>query len=460
MKIVVLGAAGAMAEVVRRDLAEFAPDADGHDRRPRGDCSGISQRAHGGGRRPRRGGDGAAPRGPRRGAELRHLLLESPGDARRARGAGPVQRPRRALPRDARSSSSCTTSSSPRACRRSSAWVRRPGSPTPWRASWRASSTRCTRRTCASAVSTAATSGPLPIPYALDTVLDEFALEPYVVEAGRSHPVPPRSGEEEIDFPPPVGRMRAIYTLHSEVAMFARSFPGLSGASFKVAFEPSFMEKVRFLVELGLRRPRTDRGRSLAAPDAAGAGRRAEGDRRRGRRARRLRLPARRPRRRESTAARCGGAASRSSARTRVGASAPAPSTPASRWRSPGSCWPASRGGDAGSSLPGDRAAVRALLRGAREARHPGRVLGTGPTGRLKERTGARCGDRVRESRQRQAVAAASRRRHRAEIEAALALAERTFRAWRTVRLRGARREDAARGGDPRGRTSGASARS
>lgn len=103
-----------------------------------------------------------------------------------------------------------------------------------------------------------AAGGPLPIPYALDTVLDEFALEPFIVEAGRAHPVPPRSGEEEIDFPSPVGRMRAIYTLHSEVAMFARSFPGLTGASFKVAFEPAFMEKVRFLVELGFasREPR------------------------------------------------------------------------------------------------------------------------------------------------------------------------------------------------------------
>lgn len=105
-----------------------------------------------------------------------------------------------------------------------------------------------------------AAGGPLPIPYALDTVLDEFALEPYVVEAGRAHPVPPRSGEEAIDFPPPVGRMRAIYTLHSEVAMFARSFPGLAGASFKVAFEPTFMEKMRFLVELGFagREPRVE----------------------------------------------------------------------------------------------------------------------------------------------------------------------------------------------------------
>jgi len=94
-------------------------------------------------------------------------------------------------------------------------------------------------------------SGPLPIPYALDTVLDEFALEPMVFENGAARPVPPMSGAETIDFPPPVGRAEAIYTLHSEVAMFPRSFPGLRDASFKVAFEAGFVEKVRFLVELG-----------------------------------------------------------------------------------------------------------------------------------------------------------------------------------------------------------------
>jgi len=94
-------------------------------------------------------------------------------------------------------------------------------------------------------------SGPLPVPYALDTVLDEFALEPMVFESGAARPVPPMSGAETIDFPPPVGRAEAIYTLHSEVAMFPRSFPGLRDASFKVAFEAGFVEKVRFLVELG-----------------------------------------------------------------------------------------------------------------------------------------------------------------------------------------------------------------
>jgi lysine 6-dehydrogenase len=94
-------------------------------------------------------------------------------------------------------------------------------------------------------------SGPLPVPYALDTVIDEFSLEPMVFREGAPVAVPPMSGRETIEFPPPVGRAEALYTLHSEVAMFPRSFPGLREASFKVAFEPAFTEKVRFLVELG-----------------------------------------------------------------------------------------------------------------------------------------------------------------------------------------------------------------
>ena len=76
-------------------------------------------------------------------------------------------------------------------------------------------------------------SGPLPVPYALDTVIDEFSLEPMVFRDGRPEAVPPCSGEEDIDFPAPVGRVRAFYTLHSEVAMFPRAFPGLRAASFK-----------------------------------------------------------------------------------------------------------------------------------------------------------------------------------------------------------------------------------
>ncbi len=104
---------------------------------------------------------------------------------------------------------------------------------------------------CLDRTVSASTAEPLAVPYALDTVLDEFALEPMVFDDGEAKSVSPLSGREEIDFPPPIGRMTAISTLHSEVAMFPRSFPELRAASFKVAFEPSFVDKVAFLVELG-----------------------------------------------------------------------------------------------------------------------------------------------------------------------------------------------------------------
>jgi lysine 6-dehydrogenase len=97
----------------------------------------------------------------------------------------------------------------------------------------------------------ASAGGPLPVPYAMDTVLDEFALEPMVFTNGKATAVAPMSGQETIDFPAPAGKMEAIYTLHSEVAMFPRSFPALREASFKVAFPQGFTEKMKFLVELG-----------------------------------------------------------------------------------------------------------------------------------------------------------------------------------------------------------------
>ncbi len=106
----------------------------------------------------------------------------------------------------------------------------------------------------------AGATGPLPVPYALDTVLDEFSLEPMVWREGRAAPQPPMSGAELIDFPAPLGQRTAIFTLHSEIAMFPRSFRGLREASFKIAFEEAFVAKLRFLVELGFadRRPAVD----------------------------------------------------------------------------------------------------------------------------------------------------------------------------------------------------------
>jgi saccharopine dehydrogenase-like NADP-dependent oxidoreductase len=72
------------------------------------------------------------------------------------------------------------------------------------------------------------------------------------------------SGEESIQFPPPVGAMTAMYTLHSEVALFPVSFVdrGLRAASFKIALPPEFLTQLRLIVALGL--ARTDTVKVLA----------------------------------------------------------------------------------------------------------------------------------------------------------------------------------------------------
>ena len=338
MKILVLGAAGAMAEVVRRDLAEFSP----------GTAVTIADQRELAAKYPnerpatvdvaRRGGDGAAPRRARRGAQLRHLLPQPAGDARRARGAGAVHRLGRPLPRQpeavraprrVRRGGSAGAPRHGLDARHHQRHGRLPGA----RARRGARGARAGRLP-----RPRAPAGPLPIPYALDTVLDEFALEPWSSSTATAHPVPPRSGEEEIDFPPPVGRMRAIYTLHSEVAMFPRSFPGLAGASFKVAFEPLVHGEGPLPGRARLRRARAARRWRLAAPDAARARRRAGLA---GRRARRLRRACGSISRASRTAGPCGAAASAIiGPAPRPGASAPARSTPACRSRSPASCSP------------------------------------------------------------------------------------------------------------------------
>lgn len=95
---------------------------------------------------------------------------------------------------------------------------------------------------------------PFAPPYSMRTILDECTLKPMVYRNGRWAAVAPMSGEEAIVFPRPIERATAIYTLHSEVALFPLSFrdKGLLHASFKIAFPPEFLAQLKLLVELGL----------------------------------------------------------------------------------------------------------------------------------------------------------------------------------------------------------------
>ncbi len=96
-------------------------------------------------------------------------------------------------------------------------------------------------------------TAPLVAPYSIRTILDEFTKEPQVYQNGVWYSQQPLSGQEEIVFPSPVGQASAIYSLHSECALFPLSFhdKGIKYVSFKIAFPGDFMAKLKFLVDLG-----------------------------------------------------------------------------------------------------------------------------------------------------------------------------------------------------------------
>ena len=94
----------------------------------------------------------------------------------------------------------------------------------------------------------------LPVAYSLKTILEEFSMEPAVFTRGRLTFVAPMSGDVPHRFPPPVGLRRPMYTIHSEVATLPRSYAarGVREVSFKIAFDPEFLDRVRFLRDLGM----------------------------------------------------------------------------------------------------------------------------------------------------------------------------------------------------------------
>ena len=64
--------------------------------------------------------------------------------------------------------------------------------------------------------------------------------------------IAPLGEPEEVTFPAPVGRRVTGTTLHSEVATLPRAFPGVEDVTFKISFEPGFVEKFRLLSAIGL----------------------------------------------------------------------------------------------------------------------------------------------------------------------------------------------------------------
>jgi saccharopine dehydrogenase-like NADP-dependent oxidoreductase len=116
---------------------------------------------------------------------------------------------------------------------------------------------------------------PLGFGYSVDTLLDEFTMPSAVFRAGKFAMVPPLDPKERIEvrFPEPVGKLFVDTTLHSEVATLPLFFAdrGVREVTFRQGFDREFMQKLGFLMQLGL--GDTDNLRLSRGGDAAmGAG--------------------------------------------------------------------------------------------------------------------------------------------------------------------------------------------
>lgn len=91
-------------------------------------------------------------------------------------------------------------------------------------------------------------------PYSIETLIDEYTKEPMVFEDGQYCAYPALSGEVIVDFPEPVGKQEAIYTLHSEVLTIPMSFAekGIKKTTFRLGLPLDFHKKLEFLMRLGL----------------------------------------------------------------------------------------------------------------------------------------------------------------------------------------------------------------
>lgn len=96
------------------------------------------------------------------------------------------------------------------------------------------------------------TRGGAGFAYSVRTILDELTMRPVVFEDGQLRDVDPLSGREEYDLPEPVGRVTGFYSIHSELATLPRLTPDIRAVTFRVAFSPAMLERLRVLEGLGL----------------------------------------------------------------------------------------------------------------------------------------------------------------------------------------------------------------
>jgi saccharopine dehydrogenase (NAD+, L-lysine-forming) len=109
--------------------------------------------------------------------------------------------------------------------------------------------------------------------FSIWTTIEECLNPPVVWQDGDWHTTQPFSAPEEFPFPEGIGPVECVNVEHEEVLLVPRWIPGVKRVTFKYALGSDFIEKLKFLHDIGLDRvgPITVRGVEVSPRDVVAA---------------------------------------------------------------------------------------------------------------------------------------------------------------------------------------------
>lgn len=91
------------------------------------------------------------------------------------------------------------------------------------------------------------------VTYSIETIMDEFYMNPVQYFNGEYVEVEPRSGGVTVQYPKPIGEQHAYYLMHSELGSIPESYKskGLRNCTYRIGFSAPVLDKLMFLHGLG-----------------------------------------------------------------------------------------------------------------------------------------------------------------------------------------------------------------
>jgi len=98
------------------------------------------------------------------------------------------------------------------------------------------------------------TSKAFAVTYAIDTIMDEFHMEPIQFLNNEYVKLPVHSGASDVQYTQPIGTQNSYYIMHSEIATIPEVYKdkGIKNCTFKIGFTEQMFNTLKLFSDIGL----------------------------------------------------------------------------------------------------------------------------------------------------------------------------------------------------------------